>query len=277
MTMFWINLVIGAVLILVGWLCYRNPNLINPYGGMSPERKALVDIEGLKWALAIIMTVAGGLMIFTGLLSAFRVISEETSSLVMTALCFAMLVPMFIAMRRHNGFGRDRSGELKTDKNAIGSAIRVKGCNIPKLLKLKSDKTGERSAIAAIVITGLSLAFAVVLLLFSNQTPKIEVGEEAVSISGMYGRDIPLSEIVSVALLDKMPPVAIRTNGSSTGKANKGYFKLESGEKCMLFTQNKAPYIEIRTTDNLYYINGDTEAETLEIWSKLKQQIPENQ
>ena len=78
--MFWINLVIGAVLILVGWLCYRNPNLINPYGGMSPERKALVDIEGLKWALAIIMTVAGGLIIFTGLLSAFRVISEETSS-----------------------------------------------------------------------------------------------------------------------------------------------------------------------------------------------------
>ena len=87
----------------------------------------------------------------------------------------------------------------------------------------------------------------------------------------MYGRNIPVSEIVSVELLEEMPAVAMRTNGSSTGRYNKGHFRLTNGENCMLFTRNKAPYIEIRTTDNLYYINGDTEEETLDIFSKVKE------
>jgi hypothetical protein len=96
---------------LLGWLIYRNPNWINPYGEMPPERKALVDIEGLKRAVAITFGVAGGLMIVAGLLSAFKVIDDDTSGLVMMAICLAMAVPLFIAMRRCNGFGRDENGE----------------------------------------------------------------------------------------------------------------------------------------------------------------------
>jgi len=127
------------------------------------------------------------------------------------------------------------------------------------------------------VIVGVSMAFVVVILLLASKPTKIEVGEETVSISGMYGRDIPLSEIVSVELLEEMPSVAIRTNGSSTGKYNKGHFRLKNGESCMMFIRNKAPYIELRTTDNLYYINGDTEEETIEILSKIKEKALINQ
>ena len=101
----------GLILMLLGWLIYRNPNWINPYGEMPPERKALVDIEGLKRAVAITFGVAGGLMIVAGLLSAFKVIDDDTSGLVMMAICLAMAVPLFIAMRRYNGFGRDENGE----------------------------------------------------------------------------------------------------------------------------------------------------------------------
>ena len=101
----------GLLLILLGWLIYRNPNWINPYGDMPPERKALVDIEGLKRAVAITLGVAGGLMIIAGLLSAFKVIDDDTSGLVMMVICLAMAVPLVIAMRRYNGFGRDENGE----------------------------------------------------------------------------------------------------------------------------------------------------------------------
>ena len=96
---------------LLGWLIYRNPNWINPYGEMPPERKALVDIEGLKRAVAITFGVAGGLMIIAGLLSAFKVIDDNTGGIVMGAVCLAMAVPLVIAMRRYNGFGRDENGE----------------------------------------------------------------------------------------------------------------------------------------------------------------------
>ena len=101
----------GFILMLLGWLIYRNPNWINPYGEMPPERKALVDIEGLKRAVAITFGVAGGLMIIAGLLSAFKVIDDNTGGIVMGAVCLAMAVPLVIAMRRYNGFGRDENGE----------------------------------------------------------------------------------------------------------------------------------------------------------------------
>ena len=101
----------GLILILLGWAIYRNPNWINPYGDMPPERKALVDIEGLKRAVALILGVVGGLMIVAGLLSAFKVIGDNTSGIFMAVICLAMIVPLVIAMRRYNGFGRDENGE----------------------------------------------------------------------------------------------------------------------------------------------------------------------
>ena len=101
----------GVILILLGWAIYRNPNWINPYGDMPPERKALVDIEGLKRAVSITFVVCGGLMIIAGLLSAFKVIDDDTGGFVMMAICLAMAVPLFIAMKKYNGFGRDENGE----------------------------------------------------------------------------------------------------------------------------------------------------------------------
>ena len=101
----------GLILILLGWAINRNPNWINPYGDMPPERKALVDLEGLKRAVAITFGVGGGLLIIAGLLSAFKVIDDNTSGIVMGAVCTAMIVPLVIAMRKYNGFGRDENGE----------------------------------------------------------------------------------------------------------------------------------------------------------------------
>lgn len=243
----YINLGTGLLLIVVGWLCYRFPNMINPYGNMSPERKALVDIEGLKRSTAIILSVAGGLLIFAALLSFFNIIDEDMGGYALTVICLGMIISLFIAMRRHNGWGRDRENALTPEQKMTW------------------------------VIMGLSMVFVVVVLLLANKSTKIEVGEETISISGMYGCDIPMSKIVSVELLEKMPPVAMRTNGSSTGRYNKGHFRLKNGESCMLFIRNQAPYIELRTSDNLFYINGDTEEETLGILSQIKEKVQLNQ
>ena len=242
------NIGMGLFLIVMGWLCYRYPNLINPYGGLPPERKALVDIEGLKRASFIILAVTGILLIVTALLSTFKVISEILSVYVMTVIVLAMIVPIIIAMKKYNGFGRDKTGHIPYG----------------------SERASKAASKAALVITGLSVAFVIILLAFSNRSSKIEVGEETVSISGMYGRDIPVSEIVSVELLEKLPPVRMRTNGSSTGKILKGHFLLANGEKCMMFIRREAPYIELRTTDNLYYLNGVNEEETETLYQQLK-------
>ena len=107
----YINLATGLLLIVVALLVYRNPNLISPYGDMSPERKALVDIEGLKKAVAISFVVTGFLLVVTATLGMVHVIDEMTGIYAMISLSTAMLVPLFVAMWKYNGFGRKRRNE----------------------------------------------------------------------------------------------------------------------------------------------------------------------
>ena len=246
----YVNIGSGLLLILVGWLCYRNPNLINPYGGMSLERKALVDIEGLKRASAIILTVAGGLMIVAAVLGVFDVIDELTSVWVLTTIALVMIIPMFIAMKKYNGFGRDESGKIPW----------------------RSEMASKAASKAVWVIIGLSIAFVAVIFAMSSRL-EVTIGEEAVKISGMYGREIPVSEIVSVELLEKLPTMH-RTNGSDVGKYKKGHFRLNNGEKCMVYICVEPPYIELRTTNNLYYLNTSEKEKTIELFNELKNKLP---
>lgn len=255
----------GFVLIIVALASYRYPNLINPYGNLPPERKALVDIEGLKKAVAIICGVTGSLLVITATLHLSKVIDEDVCGVTLMVLTFAMMVPLSIAMKRYNAFGRDQSK----------SNIRFVRDEMP----LGSDKSGKlvKSAKAAKIAWGFAwvvMVLAAFFLALSFRPTRITVGEEVVKISGMYGREIPVSDIVSVDLLDEMPPIAMRTNGSDTGNQAKGHFKFKNGEKCMLFIHKEAPYIQLRTTTNLYYLNLSDKEKTVELFEKLKNLQP---
>lgn len=246
----YINLGMGLLLIVVGLLCYRFPNMINPYGNMPPERKALVDIEGLKWSTAIILSVGGGLLILTGLLGCLKVLDENLSGMFLMVICMAMLIPLFIAMRRYNGFGRDLTGKIPTGSD-------------------KYSKATARAGKGIWIGIGLTMVFVALLYVMSSHI-KITVGEESVKISGMYGREIPASEIVSVELLEQMPS-ARRINGSDTGRYLTGHFQLKNGEKCMVFVRaDMPPFIEMRTTNNLYFLNASDKEKTEEIYEQIK-------
>ena len=237
----------GLVLIVVAWACYQYPNIINPYGNLPPERKELVDIEGLKKACAIILSVTGFLLVVSATLYMLKVIDEDICATLLMVFAFAMLVPLFIAMKRYNGFGRDSSG--KVSKYSRNSKI-------------------------ALISTGVSMLIVAIVLILSFRPTRITVGEETVKISGMYGREIPIADIVSVELLDEMPPIAMRTNGSDTGSQAKGHFRFSNGDKCMLFIHKQAPYIQLRTTDELYYLNLSDKEKTVALFETLKKLQP---
>lgn len=236
----------GLVLIVVAWACYQYPNLINPYGNLPPERKELVDIEGLKKACAIILGITGFLLVITATLHMVKVIDEDVCGVTLMVLVFAMMVPLSIAMKRYNAFGRNQSG---------------------------FNKTGKAAKIAW-SFTWIVLVFVVLVLALSFRPTKITVGEENVKISGLYGREIPIADIVSVELLDEMPPIAMRTNGSDTGRQAKGHFRFSNGDHCMLFIHKQAPYIQMRTTNDLYYLNLSDKEKTVELFETLKNLQP---
>ena len=258
-------LITGLVLIIVAWACYQYPNIINPYGNLPPERKELVDIEGLKKACAIILGATGFLLVVTATLHLLKVIDEDICGVTLMVLVLAMMVPLSIAMKRYNAFGRDQSK----------SNIRFVRDEMP----LGSDKSGKlvKSAKAARIAWGFAwvvMIFVAFILALSFRPTKITVGEENIKISGLYGREIPLAEIVSVELIDELPPIAMRTNGSDTGRQAKGHFRFSNGESCMLFIHKQAPYIQMRTTNDLYYLNLSDEEKTVELFETLKNLQP---
>ena len=235
----------GLVLIVAAWACYKYPNLINPYGNLPPERKELVDIDGLKKACAIILGITGSLLVVAATMNLLKVIDEDVCGVTLMVLEFAMMVPLTIAMKRYNAFGRDQSRKMA--------------------------KSGKAAKIAW-NSTWIVMALVVVVLALSFRPTRITVGEGTIKISGMYGREIPISNIVSIEMLDEMPPIRQRINGSDAGKRLKGHFLLKNGEKCLVFIRKQAPYIEMRTADNLYYLNADSKEETDQLYQEIIEQ-----
>ena len=263
----YINLGLGLLLIVVGVLCYRNPNLINPYGNMSPERKALVDIEGLKRVVAIAFGATGFLLIVTAALSMTKVIDEMVSVYVMLALVLAMMIPLFIAMWRYNGFGRRRG-------NQDGVAF----AENKEKTKLSEKRKNKIVLWSVVILPMLCMGLFLALILWGNKGPKYEVSSESIKVKGGgYHATIPVADISSDSIWEHWPGIAMRTNGMSTNKVNMGHFRLKNGEKCMMFIhEDGGPLLELRTTDGgLYYLNCVKEEETLEMIEKVKQQLTE--
>ena len=232
------------MIILAGILCYKFPNQINPYGGMSPERKALVDIDGLRRSILWIMVATGIAFLLLAVFHKYLAAHPILDFWAIMGICVAMLVAVLIAMKRHNGWGKDQDGTIYTH-----------------------DKGRSVVIIVAVVISVVT----VTVLERSDKSSQIEVKDSVLHISGMYGRDIPMEDIATMKVLDEMPVMAMRTSGSSFKNKNKGHFLTQNDEKCLLFvTYNGGPYIELRTADDLIYLNRETPEETTKLIDELK-------
>ena len=252
--MHYTNLGMGLFMMLIGWLIYRYPKFINPYGGMSPDRQALVDIDGLKKALALSAGVAGLLLVVLFALGISHIVSEDFAGYSMAVILLAMLIPMFIAMRKYNGFGRDASG-----KSYMGHPI---------------DKTSKW----ALVILVFCVVLPVVMILVYSKPATISLDYNGFKTNGVYGVNVRYGDIVSMEVLEKMPPMEKRVNGSYSGGVSKGLFLTKEGEKCLLFVNyNGGPYIEIRTADRLIYMNCPSREQTLEVISRLQEVVGQNE
>ena len=112
--MLFANIFVGVLIILAGILCYKFPNQINPYGGMSPERKALVDIDGLRRSILWIMVATGIAFLLLAVFHKYLAAHPILDFWAIMGICVAMLVAVLIAMKRHNGWGKDQDGTIYT-------------------------------------------------------------------------------------------------------------------------------------------------------------------
>ena len=128
--------------------------------------------------------------------------------------------------------------------------------------------------------TLMIVAFTAALLgplFFMNYNSEIIVTDDAVEIKGEYAMTIPFSDIDTVLLIEKLPPIKTRTNGISTRKVNIGKFKMSNGQKANLYINKYVPlFIEIRPIANsqmlktqLIFINRKTVEDTKALYEEI--------
>ncbi len=242
--MIWTDLIIGAILMLTGWLVYKFPMLISGVNTMSKKRLAKVDLEGLKLAYRNVFLICGGAMLLFGGISTLVYIPMGVHFIVLFVVMLALVIACFVFNKRYDMGMQGEEGKKDRRKHRIGIIITI-------------------------------VVFAIVLFFFfkGSKPATVEVSEDYITAKGGgYSASIAMSDITEANVLTDWPDISLRTNGLSTDNVSIGHFRLKNGESCMMFLcEDGGPVLELRTSDGgLYYLNCATEEETLEMIAKVK-------
>ena len=242
--MFWIDLITGASLMLLGWAVYRNPMLISGVNTMSKKRLAKVDLDGLKLGYRNVFLICGGATVLFGGIFTLAHLPYGFHLVMQLVAVFALVIACIVLGKRYDAGLQGEEGKKERTKNWI-----------------------------AIIVT--IVAFAVILFFFfkGSKPATIEVSDDYITAKGGgYSASITINDITVTTVLTDWPDIAIRTNGISTENVGIGHFRLKTGESCMMFVcTDGGPLLEVRTVDGkLYYLNCATEEETLEMIAKVK-------
>ena len=247
--MFWPDLIMGVIFIILGLLVYRFPRLIAGLNTMSKERMAKVNVEGMKSGMRLIFLIGGAVLLLMAGLSTLVNIPVAVHIAVVLVVGFGVVIACALLGSKYD--------------NAVLEKEDLKESRI--------ERIGIRILLVAIIIIP---AIVMLFVIRDIRPAKIDVSENYITAKGgVYNASIPINDITESTTLSHWPDIFIRTKGVSTQRTNFGHFRLKNGEDCMLFLyKHGGPVREVRTSDGgLYYFNCATEEETLEMIAKVKQ------
>ncbi|MBZ0242865.1 MAG: DUF3784 domain-containing protein [Bacteroidales bacterium] len=234
-----LNIIVGLFMIGIGFLVKSSPSLIAGYNTMSDDKKKNVDIVGLSTYMRNSLIIIG-LSIIAGYYLfkwiGFTVIAD---SMILIATLIGVLIMVINAQR--------------FDKN--------------------KDKT--KRAKLTYIILGLVAVFVIGLLTYGYLPTKVNVSDNMIKFSGMYGFEMSISDIDKVEFSDKIPNIKTRTNGFSSGAVKKGFFNLDKfGKTQLLINSNKSPYlIMTKNNSDKIIVNFKDKNETEKIFGEIKSLI----
>lgn len=232
------------LLVLIGWaIKYKKAYwLISGYNTMSVDKKKNVNVEGLGRFMGNACFVMAGIILvalFFGLMG----------SGLGFGIIFALLIPttIFIIIRaqKYDGNTRDINGKMTTSAKVM---------------------TGSIVGFLLIISIGISI-----LLFKSSQQAEYNIRDGQLDISGMYGQEIKIDNIKSLKMLDSIPEIIFKTNGSALGNKYKGYFNLKGISNATLYIDtSKPPFIYIeKDSGAIVILNCKDAEETRKLFEQL--------
>lgn len=211
--------------------------LISGYNTLSPEDQQKVDINGLSKTTAVILYVVAACIAGLGI-ATWQEIDWLVPTIILLLVAFSIGASIYSRRYSKNVSNSKR-------KNKIASII--------------------------LVVTFVGVA---VLLYFSTQETSVTTTDDALTIEGMYGDTFSWDELDDVQLVNELPAISIRTNGSAVGSDLKGHFKFENGDKAILFVDKSVPpFITFTANDKLYYVNFKNVDDTNALYDTMEMHI----
>ncbi len=135
------------------------------------------------------------------------------------------------------------------------------------LTRKRTSKTKNTIIFLAVIV-----AIVVGSLYYGSMPVTIDVKESQFKISGLYGFSINYNDISAIDTISQMPHIEMRTNGSSTGKVCKGYFRLTNIGSASLFIDfSVSPFVRlVLKNGRVIFFNLKDRQSTIETFNNIK-------
>lgn len=149
---------------------------------------------------------------------------------------------------------------------------RLIGTNINEGINSLENKKQFGPFWIIILLVLIVLLIPIAFIVSGNQETGVQVGNNSLTIKGLYGLTIPFKDFVQIDTVSSLPGIAMRTNGYAFGKTKIGNFRLADNNHVRLFIKDGfKPYILIISKDKSpIYLNFEDRQKTIKLYTDLK-------
>lgn len=133
-----------------------------------------------------------------------------------------------------------------------------------------------RRWIAVVVVLALLSALGVGGLLFGESRPPVATVDDAgLHVSSLvYSAHVRPEEVVSVELVDRLPAIELRTNGTALGATLRGNFRLrEWGDGKLFLDADRPPFLVVKTRGSYVAYGASEPADTRRVEQELRTRL----
>ncbi len=243
-------LIIGLFLILMGLAIHvlKLYFLIAGFNTMPKDKKENVDTKGLGRLMGIYSYANGAVFIGAGLLD---LQGHNVKIEILIAFTILSTIYLLIKAQKFDGNIYDEKGKIKEE--------------------------GKKQINKSLVVTLITIIFVAGLMFYSTRPTKVDFLDQGFKIHGMYGDLYSWESINDIDLLEQMPSIGRKTNGSAVGSNYKGYFMLgELGKAKLHINTNYPPFIYLDTSEGIIIFNMETAEETRDVFEQLIERTNNN-
>jgi hypothetical protein len=122
-----------------------------------------------------------------------------------------------------------------------------------------------------VVAVLLTIVAVFIVILNTQQDHQITATSQAVTIKAPYGQQVSTSDIQNIKLLNEVPLMDNKVNGSDTNISLNGTFNMKGygTGSCYLAQRNEGPCILLQLKDGYVLINETTPEKTRALYDSL--------